>query len=604
MWRLSKREDDAGAVMLMRRNVHRAAARQPVSIYIETMTRWDLLPIVTVLATASLLAAHPAQQRGAITGVVRDAATGRPVAGAVISAYGQSGPPSTLSDAAGRFAFESIAPGSYSLNAHKGLARGLYGRRWVGGGFEPLAVLADQRRDIEILLWPAASVAGTVYDERNMPAPDVAVSAVRVDDGSPDRYVESSPQDRTDDRGTFVIDNLRPGRYAVCVLIRHRTTMAAFDNLELLARTLRDPGGELLVFSGEPAPPPSDTAGRPQAYLTTCAPSATTSNEFAEVSLQLGEQRSGIDIRMRTDRRFRVSGRIIQPRDPFDDIDLTLSPVDPMFARDFGPRSEAKGNRFLFMSVPPGEYILRARRSTGHSDVVTPDLRGLSFERRLTVRDDDVRDLVVEMRPGATISGRFVCEGETTATCWRGQPTIADERHFSPSGVADDGRFSMIVSTGTHRLQLEGFPKAPGWNLRSISLAGRDVTNAPFDVSEAGVADVIMSMTKQRTTVRGTVREGLTPRRDAVVVAFPHDIALWQGPHRVDELFQAVSPGSDGRYEILDLPAGSYLVAATTGLELNEWPGQATLQSLRRSATRVQVTFGQPVTVDLQMGSR
>jgi hypothetical protein len=573
------------------------------------MTRWALIPIVTAFTTASLLLAETPQQLASITGIVRDAATRRAVARAMVTASGPKRVPSVLTDASGRFTFDGLDPGSYGLGVVKGLDGGSYGRRWVGGQGVQLPLAAGQRHEIEVLLWPNGSIAGTAYDERNAPLVDVAVTVMRIDDGGSGQRPFSSGS-RTDDRGVFEVGRLLPGRYAVCVGIAHRTTYPEFDVPMVVRssmfRDVRGPGGQILALSDEPLPPAADAAGHPQTYVTTCSPSVTAFRDATVVALQLGEQRTGVDIHLRTERQFRVSGRLVQPRENPGDIDLSLVPVDsPTPGLDrFVPRSASKGERFLFMSVPAGEYVLKARRNTGHSDVIIRDDRGLWSEQRIDIRDTDVSDVLVEMKLGGKINGRFVCEDDPAARCWRGTPTFVEVSFMGGGTVAQDGSFTITgVLPGSYRIDLASYNAGTGWRLKSISLKGRDVTNQPIAVDAVDVGDLVVTMTKQRTVVVGIVRDGLSPTTDAVVVVFPEDPNRWPRP-RLDQMFRTVSPSPDGRYEILDLPGGSYLMAAVRGRELDTWPSAATLQSLRSAASRVQVAFGQPSTVDLQARAR
>jgi len=573
------------------------------------MTRWALIPIVTAFTTASLLFAQTPQQPASITGIVRDAATRKAVARATVSASGPKRLPSVLTDAAGRFTLDGLDPGSYGLGVVKGSDGGSYGRRWVGGQGVQLPLAAGQRHEIEVLLWPNGSIAGTAFDERNVPLIDVAVNVMRIDDGGSGQRPFFSGS-RTDDRGMFEVGRLLPGRYAVCVGIAHRTTYPEFDVPMVVRssmfRDVRGPGGQILALSDEPLPPAANAAGHPQTYVTTCSPSVTALMDATGVPLQLGEQRTGVDIHMRTERQFRVSGRIVQPRENPGDIDLSLVPVDspaPGFDR-FVPRSASKGERFLFMSVPAGEYVLKARRNTGHSDVITRDERGLWSEQRIDIRDTDVSDVLVEMKLGGTINGRFVCEDDPAGRCWRGTPTFVEESFMGGGTVAQDGSFTITgVLPGSYRIDLASYNVGTGWRLKSISYKGRDVTSLHVAVDAVDVGDLVVTMTKQRTVVGGTVRDGVSPTTDAVVVIFPEDAARWPRP-RAEQLFRTVSPSPDGRYEVLDLPQGTYLVAAVRGPELNSWPSPSSLQSLRAAASRVQVTFGQPAVVDVQVRGR
>ena len=76
-----------------------------------------LLRQIGVAATAAALlpAGLAAQDRGAATGIVRDGASGQPLAGAAVFVEGTNY--STLSNAEGRFLLPNIPPGTHSLRA-------------------------------------------------------------------------------------------------------------------------------------------------------------------------------------------------------------------------------------------------------------------------------------------------------------------------------------------------------------------------------------------------------------------------------------------------------------------------------------------------------
>ena len=96
------------------------------------LARAGILRLSAAIALASwFTAAEPAGQRpapreppsessAALTGVVVDFETGRPVRRAIVSLRGGSvGERSIVADDAGRFAFDGVAPGRYALVANK-----------------------------------------------------------------------------------------------------------------------------------------------------------------------------------------------------------------------------------------------------------------------------------------------------------------------------------------------------------------------------------------------------------------------------------------------------------------------------------------------------
>src|SRR5689334_13356039 len=130
---------------------------------------------VTALAAQALpppsQAATP-PPTGLIVGRVVDAASGRPVAGAVVSLVGGNvaftGPgvngPRAITNGTGYFVFRKLAKGTYSLTAARpGYVDGAYGRRKPGGMSMPLALDEAQRvNDVVIPIWRHATISGTV----------------------------------------------------------------------------------------------------------------------------------------------------------------------------------------------------------------------------------------------------------------------------------------------------------------------------------------------------------------------------------------------------------------------------------------------------------
>src|SRR6187402_3467174 len=139
-----------------------------------------------MLGTALLLVAfqvgQPAQPpppppTGLILGRVVDAASGRPVPGAIVALQHGAmimpgapppGPqPRALTNANGQFVFRRLPKGSFGLTVTKlGYVEGAYGRRRPGGGQTSLELAEGERNgDVVIPIWKFAAISGTVTDE-------------------------------------------------------------------------------------------------------------------------------------------------------------------------------------------------------------------------------------------------------------------------------------------------------------------------------------------------------------------------------------------------------------------------------------------------------
>lgn len=178
----------------------------------------------TVIHSQETSQAQPVTGTGAISGVVTDGVTGRPIAGAVIyvGMAGRAGGGNSrqLTDPKGRFVFTDLpAHDQYFLNAS--------GFGYVNGGYGQTPLRPSQTRirlaqgewfkDAHIQLWPPAAVSGRVFDERGEPVVGVPVRVLAqiLVGGRP--QIAAGLSTITDDRGAYRIAGLRAGRYFVQV---------------------------------------------------------------------------------------------------------------------------------------------------------------------------------------------------------------------------------------------------------------------------------------------------------------------------------------------------------------------------------------------------
>ncbi len=362
--------------------------------------------------------AQAAPATGAVSGVITDASTHKPIEGVNI----QLGPPPSrvgrlmneFTDEHGRFAFTDVSPGNYFINAIKaGYADGHFAAGVLGASGGTIAIAdAEWFSEANIEMPRLGSIGGRVIDESGEP---VAGAFVRVLSrfmlaGNP--QLASGPAARTDDLGEYRIPGLVAGNYIVMApSVQHSVPVAASvadieglsaDQLAAqeaqamrsgVAAPARRNGGELVdgltaLILGNYLTPPAPLDGHLRVYAQVFYPGVTTIDASQPVQVGAGDEKSGIDLRLQPVRASRVSGRL-QGVDNFAGYVVRLLPAG---LDDLGTGSEAAtamvaaDGSFVFLGVPAGRYTLMAP--------------GSSFEYTLRRAAVGVRDESLPATPG------------------------------------------------------------------------------------------------------------------------------------------------------------------------------------------------------------
>ena len=164
-----------------------------------------LLALTVLFVCAATLVAAPGQPTalatGSIAGTITDSITGRPIAGATVTAGCHQ---SATTDSAGAYIISDLAAGDYTVKAMK---RGQYAMKSYPG---QVHVAEDQHvTGIDIALAPmggggSGSISGTVYDQ----ATHAPIAGARVMAGCMKSALTAGD-------GTYTISNLGDGSYTV-----------------------------------------------------------------------------------------------------------------------------------------------------------------------------------------------------------------------------------------------------------------------------------------------------------------------------------------------------------------------------------------------------
>jgi hypothetical protein len=577
-----------------------------------------------------------------IVGRVVDAGTAQPISGAEVVVQSatrndRSGRPTyqwstrILTSADGYFVFRDIPPDKFEIIATKpGYAGGAYGRRIPNGGAQPLSLGAGARAgELVVKLWKYGALAGTVTDEAAEPLVAVHVRALRKSTiGGRTRFVAAATA-ITDDRGMYRLSTLTPGDYvvvtssrqaAIPLAISQKAHTAIDSAIRSISGGSAEPGSPTaievddVVFPvgrGTPIPSPSGD-GRLFVYPPTFHPSSDGLAEATTVTLSAGEERTGIDLRLQPVPTVQVSGSIVAPAPESVGVTIPVQlrparAADTTLESDWPVALSDVNGRFTFPAVPSGDYTLK----------VTSRGQPMYWaEVPLLVGQHDIGGIAVTLQNGLRISGRVAFEGQSRApsTSSLGSIAVAVEPADNVSPIP--GRFAATFDSsgqfttdglpgGRYFLRVNGSPAK--WMFKSAMYNGRDLTDAPLELSTADAAGVVLTFTDRWTSLSGIVsaRQGAAfgTGVEATVLVFPIDPESWRDIGLNSRRIRSATTGKNGEFSFPSFPTGDYYAVAVPDEYAADWRDPAFMQALTRVATRVSVDEGEHKTQNLRIAS-
>jgi len=456
---------------------------------------------------------------------------------------------------------------TYTLHASVlGYVGRQYGQRHTLGDGIPIELqTAEVRSRVDVTLIPGGAIVGRVTTETGQPLAYAEVEALR-----PSRLRVWVPVGRAEsnERGEFRIVGLPPGHYYVAAI---------------------DPADE-----GSP-----DATGQLH-WAQTFYPGTVSPAAAERVRLVSGATLTDIDFPLLGVSRVRLHGRFVNPKNsdlvsgsvvmsPESNKGLGLGTAQAALVRPDGS--------FEFMNVPPGAYRLRASARTERGPALFASFL-------LEVQDRNIANAVMYLNPGAELFGQIEVSGGATlalpglTNLWVSAP-MADGSTGSGltrSRVLENGSFSLATPEGNRVVRLEGLP-AP-WSLEAVLYRGSNVIDVPFDLRAGQEREQIsLVLTDRATRLVGVAQDDAgNPTADRAVVALPVNSSFWRPGSRHIRL---TYPDSSGRYEIVGLPAGAYLIAAVPGISDGDLYDAAIFQEIAAAGTEVLLEPGKTTTLDL-----
>ena len=522
---------------------------------------------------------------------------------------------STVTDDQGRFMFEGLAAGRFTVAGTKpAYLPGAFGVSQPGRPAVPVQLAADESRtDVTFTMMKGGVITGVIRTTGGEPAANVDVTVFRLPPPGRDPRLVVSGLAMSDDRGVYRIFDLPPGPYVVAGALRRRIVgtgdspgWSAAQVTEMLKELEQREKG-----SGAPAGPallPSPAGN--YAYAPVFFP-GHASPEFAmPIRLRPGEERNGIDFTVQLTRTATIEGVLLGDEAStaglfFNTVGVQLPGLmgaTPTFTSQAGPA----GRTFKYSGVTPGHYT------------ITAQARNATWARAdVMVIGDDVSGVTMALQPAFRITGQAVFKGSRLtppenvaslvirlqAANQLGQSSAGGTRMgnplIPPAVVQPDGRFEMGgVLPETYRLTAS-VPGAAGWWLRSAIVDGRDVLDTLVEVT-GEITNAVLTFSDQHASLSGRL---LTPAGPPAapyfIVVFPADRSLWLPLAR---RIMTTRADTTGAWILRDVPPGDYFVAALTDLAPDEqWDPTFLVQLLPNSA-KVTVNDGENKTQDLRIG--
>jgi hypothetical protein len=479
---------------------------------------------------------------------------------------------SVTADEVGKFVIEDVTPGAnYRLSAQRpGYVSAQYGARSASGPGTPLT-LADGQvlKGLTITMTPQGTISGKITDRDNDPIQGGLVSAVRVGYQGGVRALLPGGTGKTDDKGEYRIANVVPGRYYLAVV--DRQTKQGLDNF----------------LNGV-----VDGSKTVEVNAITYYPNVAGFLNAAPVNVIPGEDLRGMDIRMRASRTFAIRGKAVNSSTGAPASGLLLraapkqpdgQPLDILSSLAILTTHAAQDGTFEMSNAMVGDWTISAIGSLPALGTTTPyNLYGTAS---VSVRDADLTGVVLQVDPGASVSGSLRFEGGDFKTVFAPPPPDAVSLALAGTGAAgaallagrplvaltdigsggglqsaqvnEDGTFKFgSANRGRYALSVVRVP--PKYYVKSVHLGSSDVTHSVLDLSgEGGSIDILLG--DNPGELNGSLRNDKNESMAGVLVV------LWSKEPEVASSTNGVNTAytdQNGTFQFKSLAPGEYYVAA------------------------------------------
>nr|MBA2621092.1 carboxypeptidase regulatory-like domain-containing protein [Acidobacteriota bacterium] len=315
----------------------------------------------------------------------------------------------------------------------------------IGRVFPPIVVNGINDADVSVPATRGGAIGGRVTYADGDPAIGVSVEVMRKREGKFTTVLANFSAlgsmmfgggdiggSKTDDRGVYRFSGLPPGEYIVKVTepAEHKASDASGSGSSM--------DGFAAMFGGQPA-----------SLLTTFYPDAANAKEAKTLNVELGQEQGEVNITILERGLFNVGGTVLNKigKAPVKNAQVTLKKTDDQTSSPFEEierrrqtvSTDALG-RWQFKEIPKGNYtvVVEPREIYEDGDVAVvmtnmstsmpmntsvvvntstasaalpPKPKLAKKFQEITIDNQDLANVVVELSTGATVSGTIAVEG-------------------------------------------------------------------------------------------------------------------------------------------------------------------------------------------------
>lgn len=546
-----------------------------------------LLFTVTLLSALVQANSEPQAAVYRISGVVVDALGNVPVARAQVSISRDSEQTSMVAGNDGRFIFEGLAAGKYSLRA---AATGYLEEAYNQHGAFSVAIVTGKGQDTEHLIFrlhPQAVISGRVTDEHGEPvrSAQVALFASDLMRGSHAKFMRAQTQ--TNDLGEYRFAHLAPDKYYLAVQAR-----PWYAQSRLSAQTGQGPGslgngGPSLSLSGPgvDSDPILDVV-----YPITFYPGVTDERSSAGLVLSAGEkEEANITLEAVAATHLRLTG--------LNGEGATSLGVGAS-QRVFGTFSF--GLNEVFGQVAPGEYEVAGLPPGELTLIVTTNMANEWTSRSIEV-DSRSRGTMdgAALSATAKVAGRVFLPGANAAR--GGSLSLMSTSATTLPGVTtrleEDGSFNFSsMQPGTYRIQVN---LPPGdYYVQKVIAKEAKTSGREIVITGGNDVDLTVTLGQGQGQVTGVVQLEGKSAAGVLVLLVPESGQEMEEDSRMDE------SDSDGTFSLAGILPGDYvLLAIKDGWDL-EWSNSDVLRPYLSAGQKMSIAANQSVKVTVAAQER